>query len=170
MRGFILNVAVLVLHLNSVSGQTRIVLDGPNRIDTTKMPLIFVDTFRTDMKHVVLDPENIQSINIFKDSASVSKFGDAGKYGVIMIYTKPNTTFLRVDKILNEYKLSDKDKKLRICINKTLMTNPQLILIEKSEIETVEITTERHWINTEDANSGERFVNIVTRTKDKNGL
>jgi hypothetical protein len=165
MRAFISYIVILILHLNSVSGQTRIVLDGPNRIDTTRIPIVFVDTFRTDMKHFVLDPENIKSINIFKDSSAVSKFGDAGKYGVIIIYPKANTTFLRVDKILNEYKLSDDDKKLRICINKTLMPTPQLILIDKSEIERVEITTDRHWTNTEDANSGERFINIVTRTK-----
>jgi len=170
MRAFILYVAILTLHLNSVSGQTRIVLDGPNRINTTRIPLIFVDTFKTDMNHLVLDPQNIVSINIFKDSTAVSKFGDAGKNGVVMIYPKAHTTFLRVDKILNEYKLSNEDKKLRICINKTLMWNPQLILIDKSEIERVEVTTERHWTNIEDANSCEKFINIVTRTRDKDGL
>jgi len=170
MRVFIVCIAALILHLNSVSGQTRIVIDGPTRVDSTRMPLIFVDTFRTDMKHFILDPGNIQSINILKDSSAISKFGDAGKYGVIMIYPKPNTTFLRGDQILNEYNLSAEDKKLRICINKTLMPNPRLILIDRSEIERVEITIGRHWTNTEDANSGERFINIVTRTKDKNGL
>ena len=122
------------------------------------------------MKHFILDPGNIQSINILKDSSAISKYGDAGKYGVIMIYSKPNTTFLRGDQILTQYKLSAEEKKLRICINKTLMPNPPLILIDRSEIERVEITTGRHWANTEDANSGERFINIVTRTKDKSGL
>ena len=170
MKVFISCVAALILHLNSVSGQTRIVIDGPTRVDSTRMPLIFVDTFRTDMKHFILDPGNIQSINILKDSSAISKFGDAGKYGVIMIYPKPNTTFLRGDQILNEYKLNAEDRKLRICINRTLMPNPRLILIDRSEIERVEITIGRHWTNTEDANSGERFINIVTRTKDKNGL
>jgi hypothetical protein len=170
MRAFILYITILTFQLNSVSGQNRIVLDGPKHIDTARMPLIIVDTFRTDINHVILDPGNIQSINIFKDSLVASKFGDAGKYGIIMIYPKPNTTFLRVDKILTEYKLCEEDKKLRICINKTLMSSPQLILIDKSEIERVEITTDRYWTNTEDANSGERFINIVTRTKDKSGL
>ena len=170
MRVCILFFAILTLHNISVSGQTRIVLDARNRVDTNKMPLILVDTFRTDMKHVVLDPGNIQSINILKDAPSVSKFGDAAKYGVIIIHPKPNTTFLRVDKILNEYKLCDEDKKLRICIDKTLMSDPQLILIDRSEIERVEVTTDRHWTNAEDAIPGERFINIVTRTKEKNGL
>ena len=170
MRVFISFIIILTLLLNSVSGQTRIVLDGPSRNDTSRMPLVFVDTFKTDMNHFVIDPQNIESINIFKDSTATSKFGDAGKYGVIMIYPKSHTTFLRVDKILNEYKLSDEDKKFRICINNTLMRNPQLILIDKSEIERVDITTDRHWTNIEEANSGEKFINIVTRTKDKTGL
>ena len=165
MRAFISYIVILALHLNSVSGQTRIIFDGPNRIDTTRIPLIFVDTFKTDMNHLVLDPANIKSINIFKDSTATSKFGDAGKYGIIKIYPKAHTTFLRVDKILNEYEFSNEDKKLRICINKTLMRHPQLILIEKSEIERVEVTKDRHWTNIEDANSCEKFINIVTRTK-----
>ena len=170
MKVFILFIAILTLNNIFVSGQTRIVLDARNRIDATRTPLILVDTFRTDMKHIVLDPGNIQSINILKDSSSVSKFGDAAKYGVVIIHPKPNTTFIRVDNILNEYKLCSEDKSLRICINKTLVSNPQLILIDKSEIERIEVTTDRQWTNPQDANSGERFINIVTRTKNKNGL
>ena len=169
MRTFISCIAILILQLSDVSGQTRIFIDGPNRVDTTRMPLIFVDSFRTDLKHCIIDPGNIQSINIFKDSSSV-KFGDAGKYDVIMICSKPNTKFLRVDDILTEYKLPDEDKKLKICINKTFMPNRQLIIIDRSEIERVEITTDRYWINSEDANSGERFINIVTRSKGGSGL
>ena len=170
MKKYISWLVLLALCNNSVSGQTRIVLDGPSRIDSTKMPLVFVDTFRTTMKHLVINPDQIKSINIFKDSAAISKFGEAGKNGTIVIYPKDNTTFLRVDKILNEYNISNEEKKLRICINKTLMENPQLILIEKSEIERVEITTDRHWTKIEDANSGEKFINIVIRVKDKISL
>src|SRR6476661_4632382 len=106
MRAFILYIAIFTLQLNSVSGQTRIVLDGPNRIDTSRRPLVLVDTFITDITHLVLDPQKIDSINIFKDSTAISKFGDAGKFGVIIIYPKPYAKFLRVDKILDNYKLS----------------------------------------------------------------
>ena len=170
MRAFILYIAILTLQLNSVSGQTRIVIDGPNRIDGTKKPMLLVDTFKTDINHFILDPDKIASINILKDSTAISKFGDAAKFGVIIIHPKSSATFLRVDKILDNYKLSNEDKKLRICINKTLMRDPQLILIENSEIECVEVTTDRHWLNIEDANSGERFINITTKTKPQNGL
>jgi predicted metal-binding transcription factor (methanogenesis marker protein 9) len=200
MRAFILSIAIFSLQLNSVSGQSKIVLEAPNRIDTTIrplvlvnaikkdsgqtrivlycknrvdttiIPLILVDTFKTDFNHLVLDPKEIESIEVLKDSTAKLKYGDAGKFGVIIIYPKPRVKFLRVDKILKIYNLSNEDKKLRICINKTLLRNPQLLLIEKSQIESVEVTTDRNGINIHDANSGEKFINIITRTKNNNGL
>jgi len=169
MRAFILYIVFLTLKLNSVNGQTRTVI-GPNCIDSTRTPLVLVDTFKTDINHLVLDQDKIVSINILKNSTAISKFGDAGKFGAIIIQPKTDAKFLRVDQILDNYKLSNEDKKLRVCVNKTLMRDPQLILIENSEIESVKVTTDRHWINTEDANSGEKFINITTKTKTKNGL
>src|SRR5688572_10320276 len=100
MRAFIIYAVILTFHLNSVNGQTKIVLDGSSRIDTTSIPLVFVDTFKTDMNHLVLNPQKIESINIFKDSEAISKFGVVGKGGVIFIRPKAHTTFLRVEKIL----------------------------------------------------------------------
>ena len=170
MKAFISWLLILGIYHHSVSAQTRIVLDGPGRMDPTRMPLVFVDTFRTTMKHLVINPDQIKSIEIFKDSTAISKFGDAGKYGTIMIHPKDPATFLRVDKIFTDYNISDEDKKLRICINKALIEDPHFILIERSEIVRVEITTDRHWTNIEDANSGEKFINIVIRTKDKLSL
>jgi predicted metal-binding transcription factor (methanogenesis marker protein 9) len=200
MRAFIVSIAILILQLNSVSGQSKIVRDAPNhidttirplvlvnaiktdsgqtrivlycknRVDTTIIPLILVDTFKTDFNHLVLDPKEIESIEVLKDSTAKLKYGDAGKFGVIIIYPKPRVKFLRVDKILKIYNLSTEDKKLKICINKTLLRNPQLLLIEKSQIESVEVTTDRNGINIHDANSGEKFINIITRTKNNNGL
>lgn len=170
MRTFIFCIALVTLLINAVSGQTRIVLDGPNLIDSTKTPLVIVDSFRTVITHLVLDPQKIDSINIFKDSTAISKFGDAGKFGVIIIYPKKYVTLLRVDKILENYKLSNEDKKLRICINKILMRDPQLILIESSEIENVEVTTEINYRYYDPGNRNEKFINIITRQEMKDGL
>ena len=168
MKNCILCINFLILLLNSTSGQKRICLDagcGPfNKIN----PLVFVDSFKTDMSYLVLDPNKIESINIFKDSSSISKYGVEAKDGVIIIQPKKNVQFLRIDRILDNNKVNAEDRKLRICINNNLMKETKLILIESSEIEGVQITTDRHWINREDANSCERFINIITKTKDKN--
>ena len=168
MRNRILCINFLIFLLNSASGQKRISLDagsGPiNKIN----PLVFVDSFKTDISYLVLDPNKIESINILKDSLAISKYGIEAKDGVIIIQPKSDVQFLRIDRILDNNKIKGEDRKLRICINKTLIRETQLILIESSEIEDVQITTDRHWINSEDANSCERFINIITKTKDKN--
>ena len=88
MRAFIFCIAILTLQLNSVNGQTRNFIDGPNRINETRKPLVLVDTFKTDINHLVLDPNKIVSINILKDSTAISKYGDAAKFGVIIIHPK----------------------------------------------------------------------------------
>jgi hypothetical protein len=195
MRPFIFYIPILILQLNSVSAQSKMVLDAPKRIDTTINPLVLVNTskkdsgqtmirldgpslvdtsrkpmllvgkFITDFDHLVLDTKDIKSISVLKDSTAISKYGDVGKFGVIIISPKPRVKLLRVDKILTKYNLSDEDKKLRICINKAIIRNPQMILIEQSQIERVEVTTDRQGINNDDANSGEKFINIITRKK-----
>ena len=119
------------------------------------------------MSYLVLDPNKIESINILKDSLALSKYGGDAKDGIIIIQPKKNVQFLRIDKILDNNKINAENRKLRICINNNLMKETQLILVESSEIEDVQITTDRHWINSEDANSCERFINIITKTKDK---
>jgi hypothetical protein len=195
MRTFIFSFAILILQLNSVSAQSKLVHDAPNRIDTSIKPLVLVNTSKkdtsgtrivlicktridtsrkpmllvgkliTDFDHLVLDTKEIKSIEVLKDSTAISKYGDAAKFGVIIIYPKPRVKFLRVDKIFTNYNLSDEDKKLRIRINKAIIRNPQMILIEQSQIEKVEVTTDRQGINNQDANPGEKFINIITRIK-----
>jgi hypothetical protein len=41
-----------------------------------------------------------------------------------------------------------------------LIKHPELILIEQSAIETVEITTDKRWMNVEEANATEKYINI----------
>ena len=168
MRNRILCVSFLIFLLNSTSGQERICFDAGCGVHNKINPLVFVDSFKTDLSYLVLDPNKIESINILKDALAISKFGDEAKDGVIIIQTKKNIQFLRIDRILDNYKINAEDRKLRVCINNNLMKETQLILIESSEIKDVQITTDRHWTNSEDANSCERFINIITKTNEKN--
>src|SRR4051812_19510866 len=163
MRAFIVYIVVSTLTFTYASGQTRIVFDGPRRIDTAMRPLVLVDTFKTEINYLVLNPQKIESIDILKDSAAITKYGDAGKFGVIFIHPKAGTRFLKIDKILDDYQLSNEDKKLGVYVNKVFMPNPRLLLIEQSEFKDVEVITDK-------TVSGDRFINIRTRTNDKNGL
>ncbi len=61
-------------------------LDG----NKNKRPLLFVDGVETkSIEH--LNPEQFKSITVIKDEASLNKYGDKGKNGVIEIFLKSET-------------------------------------------------------------------------------
>src|SRR5262245_44559809 len=158
MKAVLLYVFAGVLTTSAI-GQERMSLDG------SKQPYLIVDSLSADLKYLVLSPDKIESINILKDGNAVASYGDKAKYGVIIIKTKPNTTLLRIGEILDRFEISKADRELRVCINKALVSRQELVLIEASEITGVDITTDRYWINPNEANSNERFINISTKEK-----
>jgi hypothetical protein len=147
----------------TASGQHQIIINEPGNIDATTGPLVCVDTLRTYMKYLDLDPQKIDSVNIFKDSLAISKFGEAGKNGVILIHPKKFTVFYRLHQVLDQYKIPAEKRSLGICLDKTLLAEPWFLLIESSGIEDVKITTDWHWINATDSNSGKQVINIGTK-------
>lgn len=133
-----------------------------NRIsfDASKEPYMLIDTFKFDLKFLVISRDKIETLDILQDSNAVKMYGDKATHGAVIIKTKPKTKLLRVNDILDKYNITKADKKLRICINKTLVNQPELILIEADEILGIEITTDWNFINVEDAKRTERFINI----------
>jgi len=163
MRAFLLYTVFVTLTVPAIS-QNRY------SFDASKQPYMLVDTFRVDIKFLVISDDNIETVDVLKDSNAVKLYGDKASYGAVIIKTKPNTKLLRFNDILDRYNISKVDKKLRICINKTIISRPELLLIEEREILGVEITTDKLWIYPEDANSTERFINIKTVVRERNGL
>jgi hypothetical protein len=165
MRSFILYILFTLFSFNSANGQTRIILDRPGQHDSTIIPLVMVDNYKTDMLHLILDPKNIESIHVYKDSAAIAKFGESGKQGVVLIQPKANTVFLQLAGILDKYHIAKADRFFRVCINQKLMKEPGLILIEQSEFVHVEITEDIKREISETDNPNEKFINIITNPK-----
>ena len=136
-------------------------------MDPGKQPYVLVDTFRTDMKSLVLSPGKIESINVLKDSNALQAYGNKAKYGAVIVKTKPNTELHRLGDLLDQYKVSDNDRKLRVSINQVLISNPELILIDPAEVLAVETITGQQLINSGDQNNDEKFLNIKTIRKEK---
>jgi len=75
------------------SKTTTIKLRGNSSYDTVK-PLIVIDgnkQYSRDINQIGLEPDNIESISILKDSSAVSVYGADGIAGVIEIKTKSST-------------------------------------------------------------------------------
>ena len=61
-------------------------------VDSEK-PLIIIDGKEQTNDNIIeiLDPEKIATVNVFKDSIAIAKYGEKAKNGVVIIITKQKT-------------------------------------------------------------------------------
>ena len=70
-------------------GRMRVLYGGPNMVYQQRSPLILIDGEESDEEHLKkIDPNNVESFNVLKDSATVVKYGERAKGGVIEVKTK----------------------------------------------------------------------------------
>ncbi len=125
------------------------------------VPMVIVVDYRTLTNNMVIDKDKLQLVRVLEDSIGEREFGDSGRNGVILFKTIGKLELLRVNEIARIFGLKEEDKNLRICINKTVMRNPEMILIQKDKIKAVQVTKEHNWIDVSELNSNEKFINIL---------
>ena len=70
-------------------GRMRVLYGGPNMVYQQRSPLILIDGEESDQEHLnKIDPNQAESFNVLKDSASVAKYGERARAGVIVVKTK----------------------------------------------------------------------------------
>lgn len=148
----------LVGHLSAQQPVTR---PTPSK-NSAKEPLILVDSFQTSLQSLILDPGKIESINVLKDTPAVSRYGEAGKNGVVIIHPKANVILLRLVELLNKFQVPDSLRKFRVCINEVIISRPDLILIDESEVEGVSNFVSTDWSDLSRPKD-ERFLNIISK-------
>ena len=80
------------VHVTNTSGEpgaaTNILIRGGNSISASNQPLYVVDGFIGAGDLNLIDPNDIESIEILKDAAATSIYGARGANGVVIITTK----------------------------------------------------------------------------------
>ena len=71
----------------SPTGNTRVIIRGVNSIETTSNPLYVVDGVVMENFHL-LNPNDIERIEVLKDASSAAIYGSRGANGVILVTTK----------------------------------------------------------------------------------
>lgn len=70
-------------------GRMRVLYGGPNMVYQQRSPLILIDGEESNEEHLKkIDPNNVESFNVLKDSATVVKYGEKARGGVIEVKTK----------------------------------------------------------------------------------
>ncbi len=142
----------------AATAQTKITLDGPGKYDSTKIPLVIINNFRTDLNHVVVNPVNIDSLNVLKDAISLSKYGEDAKDGVIVIYHSKKAEMMHLDEILKVYSFTEESKKIKILLNNKVIKHPEKIYIDKSKIKNVALVNNQPSLDVDEV----AFINIST--------
>ena len=128
----------------SLSAQEKITVTGSDiRLRstpsvTTMEPLVIVDNFVTDMKSMVLNPSNIESITILKDASATSLYGSKGANRVILIKTKPGTEFYTIHDFVNAEKNAGVQK---VKLNETVLPDMKKLLVEKKALKQTAVSS-----------------------------
>ncbi|MDB5263737.1 MAG: hypothetical protein JWQ14_3020 [Adhaeribacter sp.] len=130
-----------------------------------KQPLLIIGTLETDYNSLVIDTENLKIIKTYKDSLELIPFGEKGRNGIVLATLKTKTPLLRLEEVLDYYKIPAQDRNLKVLVNKR-MINPALFLADVKRIERIERTKQD--INSTirySFNNTEEYLNIVTLSK-----
>ncbi len=88
---------------------------------------------------VLLAPENIESIEVYKDENATARFGDKAKDGAIVIKTVTSIKLATIQDIYKHYSIPAAQQNLKVVVNNQLVKEPSLILANLKQIEKVEI-------------------------------
>ena len=162
MKTILILISFLFLIISTLNAQTKITLDGPNKIDYNKPPMAIVNSFKTDLNHLVINPDFIDSVRVNSNSDSLTKYGKAAQYGIIMIYISQKAEMLQLADILKIYNLTEKVSNLKIYLKSRWVTNPSLIYIDKSKLVKVELIHNEQSLKTDSSISEEHYIRITT--------
>jgi hypothetical protein len=149
----------------SVSGQTEIKINDSRASDTSKHYFVLVDTFRTSLQGLILNPSLIESIEVFNSSDAIKKYGADAADGAIIIHAKKNVTLWRLNSFLDKLGSSfvGDVRKCRVCIDEKIIEYPEFILIDESQLTSVSTFDMVDFKNGE--TKSEKFLNLSTKKK-----
>lgn len=102
-----------------------------------KQPLVIIGTLETNYNSLVIDPANLRIIKTYQDSLQLAAFGEKGKEGVVLAEIKNKIPLLRLEEVLDYYKIPAPNRTLKVMVNKALI-NSDLFLADVQRIEKIE--------------------------------
>lgn len=133
-------------------------------LNDTKSPIIWIDTMKTDINHLLVDKESFDSLKIVKDTdIAARRYGVGVAAGMLIMFPGKGVRVMRLPQFLEYQGVPQADRKLRICVNHTLIKFPEFLIIDPAYVRTVQITPKRHYSLLDEAYTGELFLNILTR-------
>jgi hypothetical protein len=157
--------ALIIVLLFSSLSFPAMAQQADNEIKQSKnaaQPLVLVDGLKTDLKHLVVDPEKIMSIDVIKDSAALVKYGIEAKNGVVIVKFNPGITLMRIDHLYKKFNVGEEMTRMKVAVDGVPIKHPELLLIEEGVITGTGTYSHVDWTDLSNPKD-EKFFNITTR-------
>jgi len=131
-------------------------------------PLIFIGTLETNYSSLILAEDHLKILEVYTDSTQLGHFGKKGKNGVIIAALKTPTPLLRLEEVLDYFKVAASERHLKVAIDKKFIdTNLFLADINQIQgIELLQVTQQDILLSPMYHNDwvlGDKYLNIVTK-------
>jgi TonB-dependent SusC/RagA subfamily outer membrane receptor len=166
MKKLIFSSVFLLLTLSLFSQKMPVRKQNGQSDIAMEQPLLLVDSIESDFYNMKIKPDRIESIDVLKDSASVANYGERAKFGVVIIRPKKGTELVRYPALLRLYNIPEEQSQLKLALNNIQVRDVNKLVIDRNDIQKVEIITDVLWYNPQNAGPEEKYINIEMK-KDK---
>ncbi|OKL42006.1 hypothetical protein A3841_08355 [Pontibacter flavimaris] len=130
--------------------------------DPVPQPLVLVNEQETATNALILNPNDIEHVEVVKGGNALNRFGEKATDGAVIIDLKQELPLVRLKEVYQAFKVPKKQQKLTLAINGNHVKDPALLLadlrqIDKIEVAEFSVTTSSRW------SFDEQYLNIITR-------
>ncbi|WP_266202958.1 hypothetical protein [Pontibacter kalidii] len=132
--------------------------------DPAPQPLVLVNKQETAASAVILNPGDIENVEVVKGRQALERFGEKATDGAVIISLKQELLLVRLEEVYSAFDVPKQQQKLTVAINGKHVKDPALLLADLRQIEKVavtefEVTTPTRW------SSDEQYLNIITKPR-----
>lgn len=131
-------------------------------VEEKPQPLVLVNNQETILGALILNDNDVKSLNVLKGNEAVERFGQKAADGAILMNLKQQLPLVRLEEVYKAFKIPAQQQKLTLAINGKHVKEPTLLLadlrqIEKVEVTDFDVTSPSRW------SFDEQYLNIVTK-------
>ncbi|SFG45679.1 hypothetical protein [Pontibacter chinhatensis] len=131
-------------------------------VEEKPQPLVLVNNQETMLSAIILNDNDVKSLNVLKGNEAVERFGQKAADGAILMNLKQDLPLVRLEEVYKTFKIPAQQQKLTLAINGKHVKDPTLLLADLRQIERVEVTdfdvtSPSRW------SFEEQYLNIITK-------
>lgn len=137
--------------------------------DKNNIVLFIVNNLIATEQTPIVNPNDIEKYDIldFNDS-KLTIYKDLWKYDLVIdLKLNSKVQLLDLKQFYDRFHIKEKDKKLKICLDKKLIEDSKNLWINPLYVSKIEIMCNTYFVGKDEIKTAERFINIESKTNSK---